>query len=290
MRHRDDEFKIVADMALSQSARNRNDGIRSDAAPLLGEARQLPARANRIHIHGCRSAIAILRRKCKPRRAPAEAASGLANAYASDSSTAVPHSPLINSNSVSRPASEAIYVSILCANVRSIAKNNVELAYLIEQHSPDILALQETWLNHSTEEFAIADYIRISRRDRKEARTGGGVCIYAKRTLNCIVHVANSDEAEIVWQYLHTDRGLILLGNIYRPPGSPALILTSLRTELNRYVSNVVGVILVGDFNIHHRKWLRFSNANTADGETLHEMCQEFGLRQLVQEPTRGNY
>ena len=99
---------------------------------------------NRIHKRGCRSAIGKLRRKCKPRRAPVEAAFGLANAYASESSTVVPPTQLINTNSVLRPASEAIYVSILCANMRSVHKNNVELAYVIEHHSPDVLALQES--------------------------------------------------------------------------------------------------------------------------------------------------
>ena len=66
--------------------------------------------------------------------------------------------------------------------------------------------------------------------------------------------------------------------------------IESLRVELKSYESKVIGVLLVGDFNVHHCKWLRFSNANTSSGELLHEICQEFGLRQHVKEPTHGKY
>ena len=42
--------------------------------------------------------------------------------------------------------------------------------------------------------------------------------------------------------------------------------------------------------NIHHKKWLRRSNRNSAEGELLNNICREGGLQQLVQEATRGDY
>ena len=89
---------------------------------------------------------------------------------------------------------------------------------------------------------------------------------------------------------MHFDQGIILVGNFYRPPDAYAESIESLRVELKSYESKVIGVLLMGDFNVHHCKWLRFSNANTSSGELLHEVCQEFGLLQHVKEPTRGNY
>ena len=41
---------------------------------------------------------------------------------------------------------------------------------------------------------------------------------------------------------------------------------------------------------MHHRKWLRHSNGNTALGDELWDICREVGLKQLVREPTRGDY
>ena len=40
---------------------------------------------------------------------------------------------------------------------------------------------------------------------------------------------------------------------------------------------------------MHHKKWLRHSDRNSDEGERLQAFCGENGLRQCVQEPTRGN-
>ena len=45
-----------------------------------------------------------------------------------------------------------------------------------------------------------------------------------------------------------------------------------------------------GDINIHHARWLRHSNENSIQGADLKVVCENFGLQQLVQEPTRYEY
>ena len=42
--------------------------------------------------------------------------------------------------------------------------------------------------------------------------------------------------------------------------------------------------------NVHHKKWLRFSNADTPVGCDLKGFCDYHGLSQLVREPTRNEY
>ena len=49
-------------------------------------------------------------------------------------------------------------------------------------------------------------------------------------------------------------------------------------------------IMLVGDLNIHHQRWLRFSNANTSIGSDMKCFCDFHGLTQLVRELTRGDY
>ena len=49
-------------------------------------------------------------------------------------------------------------------------------------------------------------------------------------------------------------------------------------------------VVVVGDLNIHHASWLRFSNGESNKGRHLKEICLNFGLKQLISQPTRGNY
>ena len=49
-------------------------------------------------------------------------------------------------------------------------------------------------------------------------------------------------------------------------------------------------VIVVGDLNIHHASWLRFSSGDTVRGRHLKDICDNFGLKQLISQPTRGEY
>ena len=145
-------------------------------------------------------------------------------------------------------------------------------------------------MTDSTKEFKIANYICISRLDRRDGRKGGGVALYVKSCLKCVVHLADAETAERSWHLLHSDQGLLLIGNMYRPPDATPDVIEDLRHEIGLHVSNCIGVILVGDFNVHHRKWLRHSHSNNAEGYMLHEICQDLGMKQLVREPTRGEY
>ena len=42
--------------------------------------------------------------------------------------------------------------------------------------------------------------------------------------------------------------------------------------------------------NVHHAKWLYYSNGNTTQGADLKALCNVFGFQQLVRGPTRGEY
>ena len=46
---------------------------------------------------------------------------------------------------------------------------------------------------------------------------------------------------------------------------------------------------IAGDLNVHHIRWLRHSSRNSSEGELLRTVCDTYGFRQLVTEPTRGD-
>ena len=56
------------------------------------------------------------------------------------------------------------------------------------------------------------------------------------------------------------------------------------------YFDEVSGIVVAGDLNIHHKKWLKYSNANTPVGADLKCICDFFGIFQAVREPTRNEY
>ena len=152
--------------------------------------------------------------------------------------------------------------------------------------------LQETWLTDSVEEIVIEGYYLVGHLDRTVGPKAGygGVAVYAKNTLSNIALLEHSDGAERSWCILHTHIGAILLGNWYRAPDAGDSSIETLPAELDRLRAEVVGVILLGDINIHHRKWLRHSRENSAIGERLWSVCKDSGLKQHVAEPTRGLY
>ena len=61
-------------------------------------------------------------------------------------------------------------------------------------------------------------------------------------------------------------------------------------TEWEKYKQMAIGTIIVGELNVHHQRWLRYSSRNSAEGEALRNLCDEAGLQQLVREPTRGKH
>ena len=66
--------------------------------------------------------------------------------------------------------------------------------------------------------------------------------------------------------------------------------ITCLYEELGEFFNQVSGKVLVGDLNIHHQRWLKYSRENTIIGAEMKTLCDFHGLTQLVKEPTRKEY
>ena len=83
-----------------------------------------------------------------------------------------------------------------------------------------------------------------------------------------------------VWLVLQADTGPFLLGVWYRPlaPGETESI-TAFEEEWQRLNKDMLGTIVVGDLNIHHIRWLRYSLRNSAEGALLRHICDANGLR-----------
>ena len=90
---------------------------------------------------------------------------------------------------------------------------------------------------------------------------------------------------------IHSDIGPILLGNFYRPlHAGEVSSINRMETEWLRLQSQFTGTILLGDFNVHHLRWLQFSSGTSVEGTTLWRFCIDHGFRQMVTGPTRGKY
>ena len=177
-------------------------------------------------------------------------------------------------------------------NVRKLLRRRAELEARLVDSRVDLLFVQETWLSDAVEEVAISGFLLVGRLDRTSgAKHGfGGIAIYARIDLTSLALLEYVESAERMYCILHTHIGAILLSNWYRPPDDDGSSLDTLSAELHRLQQEVIGTIILGDLNVHHRQWLRHSNGNTALGERLWDICRDTGLKQIVDEPTRGAY
>jgi len=153
------------------------------------------------------------------------------------------------------------------------------------------VCIVETFLDVSVENVDLEGYDEVARRDRDDGRKGGGVVVYACKDISSrIVLLEKSVSSERVWRMLHADTGPYLIGVWYRPPNPGEHdSIRSFEEEWQRLSLDVLGTICIGDLNVHHIRWLRHSTRNSSEGELLRTVCDTYGFRQLVTEPTRGD-
>ena len=71
-----------------------------------------------------------------------------------------------------------------------------------------------------------------------------------------------------------------------RPPVQGEIdSIRSLRREWEELQGDALETVIIGYLNIHHKKWLKWSARNTAEGEELHKFCTDVGLHQLPSHP-----
>jgi len=178
-------------------------------------------------------------------------------------------------------------VRIFTINIQCINAHLDELIVQLNVHRPHVVLIQETWLDKTTEYVNVTGYTLVSRRDRKETANRGGILTLQRDDFNGLVHISSCKDEERDWHFLRLGVETILVANWYRPGASIRDGFTKLYEEVALHFQEVSGIYIAGDLNVHHNKWLRFSNGDTGVGTDLKIFCDFYGMNQLVKEPTR---
>ena len=157
---------------------------------------------------------------------------------------------------------------------------------------PSFVGLTEIWLTDVVGSFSLPGYTLVSRRDRNDGRQRGGIILFARDSVVAqIVHIEDSIEYERSWHILHTDFEAICVGLWYRLPAHGEVgSIHSLVSEHEKYSSDCVGTLIVGDMNVHYKPWLKYSNGNSPEGRALFDTSCRLGFHKSVQKPTRREY
>ena len=185
---------------------------------------------------------------------------------------------------------DIFHVNIQGFNVRKGAEMVATIQSM--KAPPSIICISETFLDGSTDVVTLSGYTPVARRDRCKSQKCGGIIAFAKLDVAANVTLLHtSTEAERFGLIVHSDQGPFLVGVWYRPPcPGETHSITTLEEEWQQLSSGTVGTIILGDLNVHHRRWLRYSSKESAEGAKRRDFCAEQGIRQMITEPTRGPY
>ena len=169
-------------------------------------------------------------------------------------------------------------------------KNTSELVQLNEDNDVYLLMCQESLFDVSILEVHTPNFSQISRKDRSVKANRGGVVAFARQDVNNIVFLKHVDGGERSWHLCQRDTGSIAICNWYLSPNAPLEELDAVEQEIREMSEIADSILVAGDLNVHQRSWLRYSREDTTRGNHLKEICDKYGLRQLVSVPTRGDY
>ena len=156
---------------------------------------------------------------------------------------------------------------------------------------PHLLAINESFLDKSIAEVSVSGYRLVSRRDRRDGSHGGILLFAMDAVANSVTLLRHSESDERSWHVVHSDAGPYLLCVWYRRPcAGEVASIRRLETEWVALRDGFLGTIIVGDLNLHHTHWLRFSSHVSVEGTTMYKFCRDNGFKQWVRKPTRINH
>ena len=170
-----------------------------------------------------------------------------------------------------------------------------ELRNIAKLSNAAVIGIGESKLDDSvlSSEIHIDNYNTL-RCDRN--RHGGGVVCYIRNDLSYDVKSFFPPEIEnIFFEILLPNTKPIIVGIIYRPP-SQSEFLEIINTHFSKLDTNNNEIYILGDFNINlylnnsyifQKNNLLQSQSIPSDIKKFYEFCTMFGLKQLIEVPTR---
>ena len=147
----------------------------------------------------------------------------------------------------------------------------------------DLLALSETRLDSSISDGLVK--IRgydIVRKDR--SRTGGGVCIYLRSTINFKIRsdLVSDDSEAICIEISKPNSRNFIVASVYRPPSSAQEFFEAFEKTIKMIDDEDKEFHILGDLNCNI-----LTNTINQPTKKLKEILETYQLSQLITEPTR---
>lgn len=168
-------------------------------------------------------------------------------------------------------------------NINSLSKHIDELVVLMHSKPLDILAINESKLDHtvSNNSVALSGY-NLERRDRD--KHGGGVCVYLRNSINYKrrTDLEDSNLEMIVLEISKPNSKPFLITTWYRPPKSSLELFDKFELFLNKVDGKFKEIYILGDLNCNFQ-------SNPPENHTKHIMnlMINYQLTQIITNSTR---
>ena len=164
-------------------------------------------------------------------------------------------------------------------NVNSLRHKVIDLRDRLKTVSVDVLGIAETKLDHPfpNAQFNIDGY-RLFRKDRNQH--GGGLLAYVCADIPCRqIRTLDTNSTESITLELQLSRKKYIIVVAYKPPNVANHSFTAeMTTLLDKVTQDYTDIWIIGDLN--------FDMNDRAKSDTLRDVCDTYGLDQLITEPT----
>lgn len=180
-------------------------------------------------------------------------------------------------------------------NVRSIFPKIDSLDLLIQEAKPDVVNINETWLNSAIPDSSISiEGYSVIRQDRTRNTRGGGLASYIRKDNGAIydnvrfseLSISDSDIELHVFSLKVRMMKKMLILNTYRPPsGNITQFFEKLKDSISKVKNlNEYEIYITGDLNIP------YNDTKSQGFSKIQTFAHKFGLEQLITSPTRCTF
>ncbi|KAL7641293.1 UNVERIFIED_CONTAM: hypothetical protein RMT77_008431 [Armadillidium vulgare] len=173
-------------------------------------------------------------------------------------------------------------------NIRGLFPNLHFVEHHLSSSRPHLLFLTETQVSECSDSkpYTVSSYCLYPQFSAK-----GGCCAYVRNDVVCSrVSNLESSEFSTLWLKLSCNSTTKFICSVYLSPNSADYpkFFDYLNSKIEHILSSspFSEIIILGDFNVHHRQWLSSSSQDPA-GELAFQFSIHNNLEQLVQLPTR---
>ena len=142
----------------------------------------------------------------------------------------------------------------------------------------------------SEREFDIAGYNTLVTKHDHMKRHMHGLGVYIKSGIPCARDLSYEDpEHSYISMRLAMVHTTAYIFFLYRPSDDNLAVIDSISSKIDQILvdNSSASIHLCGDFNVHNKDWLVFSNKTTHEGTDCQNFAVSHDLTQIIDFPTR---